>query len=325
MNQKIKMMLSLFATMILAFLGIFFSIKGTNSVSIIKNEKMPFMGNTYVSYGGFDEFTVTDITNTSEASEIKSSYDEICEENDCEDGFDFNTMLKVRVNITQTTEELSDILFVNVDDGLNIGSDISYYFDYYDASHDDHSYGIDLGDEELFIRYGAGDSITLYIMPMRDVKVGNTRLAFVFDSFSSNPDDDIVEVLNSASAYVDFALYKIRYGSSLSSDEYIRVLTSYLDGFTIDNVTQLCNNDFKGWAIGDPAHNVGVLHQKSYSGVTIFDELFKTANNYEVYLFAKYQTAGVYRVVFNKGNRVARLDGSTGEIDNYATYSITDS
>ena len=42
MNQRIKITLSLFATMVLAFVGIFFSIRGTNGVSVVKNEKMAF-------------------------------------------------------------------------------------------------------------------------------------------------------------------------------------------------------------------------------------------------------------------------------------------
>ena len=48
MNQRIKITLSLFATMIVAFVGVFFTIRGTNGVSVVKNEKMPFMEDSLI-------------------------------------------------------------------------------------------------------------------------------------------------------------------------------------------------------------------------------------------------------------------------------------
>ena len=149
MNQRIKITLSLFATMVLAFVGIFFSIKGTNGVSVVKNEKMPFMGNTYVSYGGFSNFAVSDITNTEEAVEIKESYDDACDSEDCGSGLDFVTMLKVKVDITAATDELSEILLVNVDDKTDIGTDFAYYYEYYDDAHERTLRGTDEDNDDL--------------------------------------------------------------------------------------------------------------------------------------------------------------------------------
>ena len=214
MKRKFRDITIVLSVMVITLISFFIVDKSFNEDnSISKIEKLPFLENVIVNYGGFKITNVSDITNTDEALDIEKKLS---------NNWDYLTMLKVEVNVDSSVDKLSDISFLDLDN--NKYDEFSYYFKYNDLE------GTDKDKNKLIGSIDKNSKIIFYIVPNKELEGNTYKLNF---TFSDN---------NVLCAYTEFALYRIKYVDGKNS--FNRYISSYADSFKLDKVL---NKNFLGW------------------------------------------------------------------------------
>ncbi|MBQ6538860.1 MAG: InlB B-repeat-containing protein [Bacilli bacterium] len=315
MKLRFKMLFSLLVT-IVVFASVFFTIKyNNNNVSVVKNEAMPFMGNNSVNYGGFTFTRVSDISGTTEANNAWSGYDS----EQLNESVDFKTVLKVEINVTTTT---SYLYYVDTSTVIaEIDGDIYSYQDYllsynYQSSVNGNSTGTgnDINEKLYDKVLYAGDKLTIYLMPSKDVDPGTTRLSFTF-SDGENYED----------AYTEFDMLRLTYVEPNNGHDYVRFVDSYMSSFTLDEISEVNNANFIGWGTEDSVEQNRVVYnnRQTFSGWNQISNIF---TNNELYLLALFNNNNPvkYTVRYNKNGGTLISGASTiDDQEYYLTDTVT--
>ena len=316
MSKRIRNISILIAIIAIVFTGTFLVNKNMSKET--KVSKAPFMlpgefQNTYADQGGLRMVGGSPVTDSNEAAQIKSKFDN--QTNDTYD-YDYYNIIKMEVKADVAVSNLSGI---SIKDENGSSTSIPYYYEYNKGA--EVLYGSNENNSNLLGSVPVNSTINFYIIPTKDTKGGVYSLNLNLDNNSAT------------NAYARFCLYKLSYKEGNDGDVLVRILNSYMSSFTLDTPGFVNTSNFRGWSnVSANSETVKYQPNQVFTGGDFENFLINdntTNYDYKINLFPVYGSGPTravnYTVKFNNSGANGIISGMTAldDVEVSSTGTIT--